>query len=543
MSHNPFPGPQPYRSSDRDRFYGREEMSYRLDRSLLAHRCVTVYGPSGAGKSSLIQASVIPSLIESEGIAVVRVDGWPPDADPTRWLADSMYGDLSLGERPADLDADQAIRAAVQRMARRSSKLMLLYLDQIEQLLYPGRDTAEVEAFFDSLGGVVDLPLRNLRVLLALREDYLGRFRDRLRDHRRLLDHGFRVGPLTVAEISEAVCQAAAAGEPPQSWALDRTTQLMLQVRVPGQAAAPEAEAQAAYAQIVCRALFEQRARSGGLSGDIEAEAVLRDYLETTIGSLGPLGSAAQRLLEDHLVTADGSRTLRTEKELLRVIPEKELSPILKALEGAAILHAEEHQGSRYFEIGHDWLARRVFEQRQQRERDEEARAKLAKDRTLRRRLAAVAIVSLAIATGMGALTLRAVQEKRAADEARLLALQREEEAKQAQKDAEAQKSRAEALQQEAEKEKLRAEAEAKRAREAAEEARRAGDEARRSEESARTSESEARTAESLARTAEARALEQEKKATQSAEEERRSRLELEKLIQRAAGTIREDLK
>ena len=335
MIHNPFPGPQPYRSSDRDRFYGRDEMSARLERSVLAHRCVTVYGPSGAGKSSLVQASAIPSLIDAHEIDVVRVDAWPADIDPTGWLADAMHTHLDLGPRPGD--PQQAIRTAAQRVARRSPNLMLIYLDQVEQLLYPSRSIAEIEAFFDCMGGVVELPLRNLRVLLTLREDYLGRFRDRLRAHRRLLDHGFRVGPLTVGEISAAVCQAAAAGQPPQTWEFEPTRSLMLQVRAPGQTAADEAEAQAAYAQIVCRALFQRRADSADASGELNAETVLRDYFETTISALGPLRGAAQRLLEDHLVSADGSRTLRTEKELLRILPEKELTPALGAVGGGLL--------------------------------------------------------------------------------------------------------------------------------------------------------------------------------------------------------------
>ena len=548
MIHNPFPGPQPYRSSDRDRFYGRDDMSSRLQRSVLAHRCVTVYGPSGAGKSSLVQASAIPSLIDAHEIDVVRVDAWPADIDPTGWLADAMHTHLDLGPRPGD--PEQAIRTAAQRVARRSPNLMLIYLDQVEHLLYPSRSIAEIEAFFDCMGGVVELPLRNLRVLLTLREDYLGRFRDRLRAHRRLLDHGFRVGPLTVGEISAAVCQAAAAGQPPQTWEFEPTRSLMLQVRAPGQTAADEAEAQAAYAQIVCRALFQRRADSADASGELNAETVLRDYFETTISALGPLRGAAQRLLEDHLVSADGSRTLRTEKELLRILPEKELTPILKALEGAAILHAEEHQGSRYFEIGHDWLARRVFEQRQQRERDEQEQAKLAKDRAQRRRLVAFAIVSLGIAAVTGGLSLWALEQKREAEAARQVAVEREREAKQAQNDAEAQKKRAEDLQQQAQKEQLRAEAEAQRARDAAEEARRAGEEARRSEQSARAAAIQARNAEAQAytaagqaRAAQLRAVDQEKRASKAAEDERQSRRALEKLIERAAGPINKDLK
>ncbi|WP_437618237.1 nSTAND1 domain-containing NTPase [Sorangium sp. So ce1151] len=433
---NPFPGPQPYRAPDRERFYGRGDMARALESSVLASRCVTVYGPSGAGKSSLVQAAVLPALIEAHEIRVVLVDGWPEGEDASRWLASKTYAGTGLGDVPSDVSPREAILTAAQRIARRSERLLVVYLDQVEQLLYPGRDPERTEALFACVDQLVQLPLGNARVMLSLREDYLGRFRDRLRDRRRLLDHGFRVGPLTVAELTEAVCQTAAAGAPPQAWSSDELRRLMLQVRVPGQAASDQAEAVAAYAQIVCRALFQQRAQGDGATGEVEAEPILRGYLQTTLEELGPRREAAQQLLEEHLVTPDGGRTLRVEKELLRILPAAELSPILEALERAAILHAGEHQGSRYFELGHDWLARMVTEQREQRLRDAEqarreqeqqerfrreraeAEARLANERARRR--VVVAIASAAVTGVAGALGYWAWQERVAKEHARV---------------------------------------------------------------------------------------------------------------------------
>lgn len=436
---NPFPGPQPYRAGDRGRFFGRDEMAYKLEGSILANRCLTVFGPSGAGKSSLVQASVIPSLIEAHDTRVVRVDGWPEGETPTQWLAQAVYGDLGYGTPPEDLAPNAAVFAAAKRAARGSPRPLLVYLDQIEQLLYSNRRSDESDRLFECVSELVELPLRNLRVVLSLREDYLGRFRDRLRDRRRILDHGFRVGPLTVAELTDAVCQAAAAGKPPQTWEPAQMRLLMMQVRVPGQAEADDAEAQSAYAQIVCRALFH--ARSGGEneqkepSSNIEAEPIVHQYFETTLAGLGARREAAQRLLEEHLVTADGGRTLRTENELLKVLSSSDLFPILRALESAAILHAEEHQGSRYFELGHDWLAKKVFEERQARERLEEQRrreqeqqeelarqraeaeAKLKKERAQRRRLRIIAGLSLAVAAMTGGLGFWALVERNEAQE------------------------------------------------------------------------------------------------------------------------------
>lgn len=432
MSHlvkNPFPGPQPYRASDRRRFFGREDLSYQLQGRVLANRCVTVHGPSGAGKSSLMQASVIPSLVDAQRISVVLVDRWPEGEEPIRWLAREVYAGFCLGALPEDLSAEDALLMAAKRVARRSPRIMLLYLDQIEQLLAASRSADVAEAFFGSLNRLLDLPLRALRVVLSLREDDLGAFRDCARDHHRLLDYGFRVGPLSVGELTDAACKAAAAGEPPQTWDREQVRALLLQTRVPGQAATDRAEVQATYAQIVCRELFQQRASGDGASGDVEAEPILRAYLDTTLDALGPLKGSAHHLLEDHLIAEDGSRTLRTEKELLQAIPEEQLSPILEALESAAIIHAEDHQSSRYFEIGHDWLAKKVLDQRRQREREEVQRrelqrqreaseVRLAEERKLqRRRLAVVAAASVVLVTGGSALGFWSWQQKRTAEE------------------------------------------------------------------------------------------------------------------------------
>ncbi|HRI66821.1 MAG TPA: hypothetical protein PK156_21390, partial [Polyangium sp.] len=415
-------------ATDRAYFHGREELSRRLEGSILAHRAVVVHGPSGSGKSSLIQASVLPNLRDAEDVRVVQVDGWPPGEDPTQWLAVAMSSALKQGAPATDVSASEAVFSALRRAVRGSSRLLIIYIDQLEQLFYPDREPQKTEAFFDCINDILDLPLRTLRIVLSLREDYLGVFRDRLRDHRRVLGQGFRVGPLTVAELSGSVCQTAASGSPAQTWSQDELLTLMMQVRVPGQAESDDAEAQAAYGQIVCRALFQERAAGKTQEAPaVEAAPILERYLETTLAELGPLRPQADLLLEDHLVSGDGGRTLRTEKELGRHFSSTELQSILRVLEGAAILHAASHQGSRYFEIGHDWLARKVFERRQLREQEEQRKRQdaaqkqaLDKLRRERRILAGItvgALVALAFAIVGSFLILDA---KKRADEAQL---------------------------------------------------------------------------------------------------------------------------
>src|SRR5262249_2986445 len=100
VSDNPFPGPQPYRTRDRQRFFGREDLAARLLRGVLAHGILTVYGPSGAGKSSLLAAAVLPALVGDYDVRVVSVDRWPEGVAPLSWLLDAMVDQLALGSEP-----------------------------------------------------------------------------------------------------------------------------------------------------------------------------------------------------------------------------------------------------------------------------------------------------------------------------------------------------------------------------------------------------------------------------------------------------------
>jgi hypothetical protein len=316
-----------------------------------------------------MRAAVLPGLVESDDIRTVVVEAWPGDKDPTAWLAKWMFADLRQGEIPPGLTPHEAVVASARRAARSSPRIVVLFLDHMEQLVHPPREAAAVDTLFDAVLALVELPLRAIRVVLSLREDYLGRLSDRLKDRKRLLADGFRVVPLTVAELTDAVCRTATLGKPSMVWSPDEMGALLLQVRTPGQAAAPGAEAQAAYGQIVSRALFQRLARGEIIAPEeMTAEAILREHLEESLAALGDSREAAQRMMETQLVDADGAPTLRTEKELLQSMPAAELSVVLRSLEKEAILQARDHHGTRCLQIGHDCLARGVLELRRERE-------------------------------------------------------------------------------------------------------------------------------------------------------------------------------
>ncbi|AKJ06638.1 WD40 repeat protein [Archangium gephyra] len=409
---NPFPGPQPYRCADRERFLGREQLTRKLVNRILAHPCVTLFGPSGAGKSSLMQAGVIPVLVQEHGFRTVRVDAWLREESPLERLAQAMFTELGLGERPGGMGAREALDQALRLAEQRSERPILIYLDQLEQLLLPGRSLVETGGLLEGLEALARMPVRGLQVVLSLREDYLGRFRDRARALRFVLDQGFRLGPLTVGEMARVACRVAASGTPEQHWREEEMRALMLQVRTAGQSESDEAEVQAAFAQIVCRALWEERVTGRGPGGTVEAEPILHRYLDATLDALGPLRGAALTLLEEHLVAADGSRTLLMEHQAQAALPPGAAVKVLASLEGAAVLHAEQHQGSRYFELGHDWLARKVLELKQERLRLEAAYREAQRLRVTRRKLFAIAALTGVVVATLLLLLLLAVNAR-----------------------------------------------------------------------------------------------------------------------------------
>jgi WD40 repeat protein len=386
VSANPFMGPQPYRAADRHRFFGREDVTQELANYVLAHPCVTLFGESGAGKSSLMQAGVIPHLGEAYGFRTVRIDGWLADQAPLQRLVQALFTDLALGPIPEALEPSESIDLAVDLALQRSKRPILIYLDQLEQLFLPERAAGETESLLENLEALARKPIRGLQLVLSLREDYLGRFRERARGQRELLEQGFRLGPLTVGEMAKVAYRIAAVSDLAQPWSEDELRELMVQVRMPGQAPTEQAEVQSAFAQIVCRALWEER-MGKETTGPALAEPMLHRYLEATLEGLGSWKQYTQRLLEEHLIDGEGRRTVLMEqsaRKALAGLSEEEAAMVLRHLEDAAVLHAEEHQGSRYFELGHDWLASKVFELRRDRVRQEQEAERFRQEQTRR---------------------------------------------------------------------------------------------------------------------------------------------------------------
>jgi ABC-type multidrug transport system fused ATPase/permease subunit len=71
VSENPYPGLLAYRLQDASHFFGRKQTVIELMTELEQRRVIWLHGRSGTGKSSLIQAGLMPALLEKKAVPVL----------------------------------------------------------------------------------------------------------------------------------------------------------------------------------------------------------------------------------------------------------------------------------------------------------------------------------------------------------------------------------------------------------------------------------------------------------------------------------------
>jgi hypothetical protein len=175
---SPFTGLAAFQELDAARFFGREhDVAGALGR-LRHHALLAIAGPSGAGKSSFVRAGLIPALKRSgeEWEAfVVR-----PGRHPLSVLAE-LCAKVAPGAEEVEVsgallgDVPGRLGATLRAHCRRAGRHVVLFVDQFEELYTLGADNDERAAFIACLIGAADDASSPLRVVLAIRSDFLER--------------------------------------------------------------------------------------------------------------------------------------------------------------------------------------------------------------------------------------------------------------------------------------------------------------------------------------------------------------------------------
>lgn len=163
---------------------------------LMAYRCSTVYAPTATKLDAFVVEEVLPRLREQLDVRTVIVDRWEKKQGPTvQQLIDHIHRQLEIEPPAAEMKPLAALEAALQRAERRSDRPILIVLYRLEQLLDDKRDPAEVSRFVEALSRMASMPLNGLHLVLGVKEEDLGAFRDLLRGRWRLLANDIRIRP------------------------------------------------------------------------------------------------------------------------------------------------------------------------------------------------------------------------------------------------------------------------------------------------------------------------------------------------------------
>lgn len=370
---NPYVGPQPFEAEDADRFFGRTREIRDLTSLVVAHRVVLLYSTSGAGKSSLVNAGVVPALLDRgyEVLPAGRVGSpVPVEAAAENVFAASLIAQWSqavpaprartiaelLGALPRgeDGDGEPQSRAVV--------------IDQFEEIF-----TAHPEhwdqrtAFFVQLREALDADDR-LRLVLALREEHVAQLDPYAELLPTRLRTRFRLERLDDSSAREAVAKPLR--DTRRSFAPDAAGELVRNLRrvrvqiADGQTLEVEGEyVEPVQLQVVCQELWDN------LPEDVTVITV--DHLE----ELADLDAVLGRFYEDALRAAT-DRARVSQPKLRRWVREQLITPgrtrstvyrgatetagvpneAVDALEEKRLVRAEERAGAKWYELTHDRL-------------------------------------------------------------------------------------------------------------------------------------------------------------------------------------------
>lgn len=372
----PYPGPRPFRTSETELFFGRDRETAELRSLILAHSLVLLYAPSGAGKTSLLRAGLIPALAERDVTVFPILRILPSNRDDvaggienpyvrsmiTNWCADEGETEVDVGNL-ADF-----LELLTLRSGKEADEGRVLIIDQFEELFthFPEYWERRADFFAQVQEALAADP--ELRVVLAIREDYLPQtdpYASFVSNH---LQHRFRIERLRREAALAAVSgPAGLTNRAFASGAAEYLVDQLLQIRVEreGRAVTVSGEyVEPVQLQIVCGSLWERvealpekitKITRDHIRKYAPVDRALARFYGDVIGrvatnsGMNPL--ELRRWCEDALITPGGTRAL-----VYRGVSDSGglRNSAIDGLEVEHLIRGEERAGAHWYELSHD---------------------------------------------------------------------------------------------------------------------------------------------------------------------------------------------
>jgi hypothetical protein len=423
-----YPGAQPFGDDDLSRriFFGRERESTDLTNRILASPLTVVYGRSGLGKSSLLNAGVAQRLrVQRHAPLVLRLNDTKREfgelvAECVRECAELQGYEVNEGNRRSLWHFFKTIEIW-------DGDLLLtpvLIFDQFEEV-FTLQSPQWRAGFLPELGALIrgeppppepgteSDPVHSenppqLRVVLSLREDFLGLLEDASDHIPRILDNRFRLTPLSTDACREALTAPAAIQDPSfpcppfrfSEEAIDMILGFLTRISAPlhpgggspllvsnGRSAVDPFQLQL-LCQKMERLVVERLAHEGftgsgegvlrigpaDFGGERGLSSVIDRFYGTTVqdcvrrlgrkGAVGTIGKWKLRrriecLCSEVMISPEGTRLSIEQNEIRRHLGLRQ--EVLDHLVERRLLRMDQRAGALYYELSHDTLVRAVL--------------------------------------------------------------------------------------------------------------------------------------------------------------------------------------
>lgn len=343
---NPFRGLMSFEEAHARDFFGRDDEIAELIELLRQRPVLPLIGASGAGKSSLVRAGVFTRLKDQAAYEIVW---FRPGAQPLASLA------AALSQETADfgkkLQDDHTYLAKLLRQRATDSRChVLLFVDQLEEVVTLNQDNASQDLFLSALAQAADDHQDPVRVIFTLRDDFVGRIAST-----EAMRMALRSAVVLRAPSASSLKETIAGPLRLRGYTVDDPTLLDEMV------SAVDAGNGLPLLQFTARMLWDTRDRTkrrinradylalGGAAGALatHADAVLAGLNEASLGLV--------REVFLRMVTENRTRRLLDEAELNRDLGEEAVQLIGRFVDARLVVRRRNDNGSHY-EIAHETL-------------------------------------------------------------------------------------------------------------------------------------------------------------------------------------------
>ncbi|MEO1259821.1 MAG: SUMF1/EgtB/PvdO family nonheme iron enzyme [Bacteroidota bacterium] len=443
-----YPGPMPFNEAQHDIFFGRIKDLEDLYRLVKLKEIVVLHGKSGIGKSSLINASFIKKVTDSQKYTPIKIrffsytenDEQTTPAEKTR---KAIRGGNAKETVKTFLDKliehEDTIWHDIKELqiTQKNSKGLVLIFDQFEELFsYPKADilrfekllsealyTTVPERYWEALEDIgekgvalephqIELFQRKplVKVLFVIRFDKLHlltkQFKDYITD---VLSNPYELGDLSLEAAKAAIIEPAQKVDErfacePFKYSEQALDQILSFLTIDG-----KSQIDSTHLQIVCQAI-EQNQIQGPFKPVIptinldDLKQIIDDYYVNKIKMLGDerIQNVCKRLIEDKLIYPPEKRRLSLFKgviaQFLRDHKVENPEQILQKLKESRLIREEPRENGIYYELSHDRLVDTVlkskdaYEKEEQRKRREQYRKELREEKKKKERWRGLAI-------------------------------------------------------------------------------------------------------------------------------------------------------